>query len=233
VHEFWLDETFSFHDATAVHWLADLPTRDMPPLLHHAAALLVGVVARRQGGAALLSAILGTLAVAATMWAAREIAVRGRPCPAASSRARADAGAILAGGAADRARAVLIAPTLGSFTAPSSGPDARLGAASPSSRRSCCTRTIFGRSWCSGTAGMLLVAPSGRVLRALDRRRSASPGCCSCRGSSRASCSSSTPLAGIDWIADAWVDDAAARRQSRGTLELFVLGPRAGWSRSR
>jgi hypothetical protein len=31
-HAVWLDEAFSFHDATGPHWLRDLRLKDVPPL---------------------------------------------------------------------------------------------------------------------------------------------------------------------------------------------------------
>jgi hypothetical protein len=73
VEEFWLDEAFSFRDVTVPGWLRDLRLKDVPPLYP---LLLRGWMALAgQGEAALrlLSALLGTLAVAATMWAGLEL----------------------------------------------------------------------------------------------------------------------------------------------------------------
>ena len=73
MHEFWLDETFSFQDATAVHWARDLRLRDMPPLYTVLLHFWTAVAGTDEGALRLLSALLGTLAVGATMWLAREM----------------------------------------------------------------------------------------------------------------------------------------------------------------
>lgn len=71
--ELWLDEVFSFRDATAPGWLAHLRFKDVPPLypvLLHAWIALAG---DGEGAVRLPSALLGTAFVGAIMWAGREM----------------------------------------------------------------------------------------------------------------------------------------------------------------
>ena len=227
VHEFWLDETFSFHDATAAHWFADLPTRDMPPLFTMLLHFWVGVVGTEEGALRLLSAILGTLAVATTMWAAREIGGPRAAVPAGvvatlapmqiyySQEARPTAlvlllmaltlGLVHRAVVRDRARdwvLVSVVATLVLYT------------------------HYFGTLALLGTAGMLLVAPSRRAcVRWVAALGVAGLLFVPWLVASFVLVEHS--VAGIDWIADAWSMTPPSAAIAR-TLELFVLGPRAG-----
>ena len=67
-HAVWLDEAFSFHDATGPHWLRDLRFKDVPPLY----PLLLGAWIRFAGDGEValrfVSVLCGTAFVAATAW---------------------------------------------------------------------------------------------------------------------------------------------------------------------
>jgi len=71
--ELWLDEAFSFHDVTAAGWLDALRFKDVPPLYPLLLRGWMGLAGDSEFALRLLSALLGTLFVAASIWAGREI----------------------------------------------------------------------------------------------------------------------------------------------------------------
>lgn len=227
VHEFWLDETFSFHDATAVHWLADLPRRDMPPLFTILLHAWIGAAGTSEAGLRLLSALLGTLSIAATMWTAREIGGARASVPAGvvaalapmhvyySQEARPTAllllllaamlGLVHRAVVRDRPRdwvLVFLAATLVLYT------------------------HYFGALALLGTAGMLLVAPSRRVCTRWVVALGAA-GLLFVPWIVASFVLVDHSVAGLDWIAQAWALTPPSAAIVR-SLELFVIGPRAG-----
>ena len=73
VQEFWLDEAFSFHDVTAAGWLDALRFIDVPPLYPLLLRGWMALAGDSEVALRLLSALLGTLFVAASIWAGREL----------------------------------------------------------------------------------------------------------------------------------------------------------------
>ena len=224
VHEFWLDETFSFHDAMAPHWLAELRLRDMPPLYTVLLHFWVGIAGTSEGALRLLSALLGTLAVAATMWVARAMA---------GPRAVVAAGVVAALAPmhvyySQEARPYALLLLLLTLT---------LGLVHRAVLRDrprdwalvCLVATLvlythyLGPLPLLGTAGMLLLAPSPRVaVRWVASLAVAAILFVPWIVWSFVLVSHS--IAGLGWIAEAWARTTWAIPRS---LELFVLGPQA------
>ena len=73
VEPLWEDEAFSFHAVTGPTWLADLRFENLPPLYFVVLHGWIALAGDDERALRLLSALLGTLFVAATMWAAREL----------------------------------------------------------------------------------------------------------------------------------------------------------------
>src|SRR6058998_586314 len=71
--ELWLDEAFSFHDVTVAGWLDALRFKDVPPLYPLLLRGWMGLAGDSEFALRLLSALLGTLFVGASIWARREI----------------------------------------------------------------------------------------------------------------------------------------------------------------
>jgi len=71
--ELWLDEAFSFRDVTVAGWLDALRFKDVPPLYPLLLRAWMGLAGGGESALRLLSALLGTLFVGASIWAAREI----------------------------------------------------------------------------------------------------------------------------------------------------------------
>jgi 4-amino-4-deoxy-L-arabinose transferase-like glycosyltransferase len=67
-HAIWLDEAFSFHDATGPHWVRDLRFKDVPPLYPLLLGAWIRVAGDGEVALRLVSALCGTAFVAATMW---------------------------------------------------------------------------------------------------------------------------------------------------------------------
>ena len=76
-HAVWLDEAFSFHDATGPHWLRDLRLKDVPPLYPLLLGAWIRVAGDGEVALRLVSALCGTAFVAATMWTAAVLFDRG------------------------------------------------------------------------------------------------------------------------------------------------------------
>jgi len=71
--ELCLDEAFSFQDVTASGWVDALRFKDVPPLYPLLLRGWMALAGDSEAGLRLLSAVLGTLFVAVTIWAGREI----------------------------------------------------------------------------------------------------------------------------------------------------------------
>lgn len=227
VHEFWLDETFSFHDATAVHWLADLRLRDMPPLYTVLLHGWLGIAGTDEGALRLLSALFGTLAVAATMWLAREMGGPRAAVPAGVVTALAPMHVYYSQEARPYALLLLLLTvTLGLVHRAVIRDRARDWA------YVCLAATVvlythfLGALPLLGTVGMLLVAPSRRVaVRWISSLAAAALLFVPWIVWSFVLVSHST--AGLGWIAEAWARTPWPLALPR-SLELFVIGPRAG-----
>jgi uncharacterized membrane protein len=225
VHEFWLDETLSFQDATAPHWLFDLRIRDMPPLYTVLLHFRVGLAGTSEGGLRLLSALLGTLAVAATMWVAQAMGGRRAVVPAGAAAALAPMHVYYGQEARPYALLLLLLTlSLGLVHR------AVLRDRSRDWALVCLVATLvlythyLGPLPLLGTAGLLLVTPSRRVAVHWVT-------------SLAVAALLFVPwivwsfllvphsLAGLGWIAEAWERTTWAIPRS---LELFVLGPQAG-----
>jgi uncharacterized membrane protein len=225
--EFWVDETFSFHDATAEHWLADLRLRDMPPLYTVLLHNWMGVAGIGEAGLRLLSAILGTLAVAATMWSAREIGGRRGVVPAGLVAAAAPMQVYYSQEARPYALLLLLLAAM-------------LGLVHRAVRRDragdwalvflVATAALYTHILSAvalvGTAGMLLVEPRPRVLwRWVASLTAAALLFMPWLVWSFGAFSRSVGL--VDWVADVWAKTPPSMAIPR-SLELFVIGPQAG-----
>ena len=73
MEELWLDEAFSYRDVTVATWLHDLRLKDVPPLYPMLLRAWIGLAGDGEAALRALSAVSGTLFVAATMWAGREL----------------------------------------------------------------------------------------------------------------------------------------------------------------
>jgi 4-amino-4-deoxy-L-arabinose transferase-like glycosyltransferase len=71
--ELWVDEAFSFYMGTAPHTVGGLLVRSSPPLYYLLLRAWVGVAGSSEAALRSLSALTGTLFVAAVIWAGREI----------------------------------------------------------------------------------------------------------------------------------------------------------------
>ncbi len=227
VHEFWLDETFSFHDATAAHWLADLPRRDMPPLYTVLLHAWIGSAGTGEAGLRLLSAILGTLSVAATMWAAREIGGPRASVPAGLVAALAPMHVYYSQEARPTALVLLLLAVMLGLVHRAVVRDRMRDWVLVSLVATLVLYThYFGTLALLGTAGMLLVAPSRRVCM----RWVAALGVAGLLFVPWVVASFvlvDHSVAGLDWIAEAWTLTPPSAAIVR-SLELFVIGPRAG-----
>ena len=227
VHEFWLDETFSFQDATAPHWLADLRLRDMPPLYTIMLHAWLGIAGTDEGALRLLSAVLGTLAVGATMWLARATGGPRAVVPAGVVAALAPMHVYYSQEARPYALLLLLLTTSLVLVHRAVVRD-RLrdwGLV-------CLAATLvlythyLGALALLGTAGMLLVAPSRRVaMRWVGALGSA--GLLFIPWIVASFVLVSHSLAGLAWIEKAWAQTPGLLAVAR-SLELFVIGPRAG-----
>jgi 4-amino-4-deoxy-L-arabinose transferase-like glycosyltransferase len=226
VHEFWLDETFSFQDATAVRWLADLRLRDMPPLYTVLLHAWLGIAGTDEAALRLLSAIAGTLFVAATMWAAREIGGSRTVVPAGVVAALAPMHVYYSQEARPYALLLLLLVMALGLVHRAVVRDRVRGWVLV-----CLVATLvlythyLGVLALAGTAGMLLVAPSRRVLVRWTTALGVA-GLLFVPWIVWSFVLVSHSIAGLGWIADAWA------RTPRGaiarSLGLFVIGPQAG-----
>jgi 4-amino-4-deoxy-L-arabinose transferase-like glycosyltransferase len=225
VHEFWLDETFSFQDATAVHWAWDLRLRDMPPLYTVLLHYWTGVAGTDEGALRLLSALLGTLAVGATMWLARRMGGPRAVAPAGVVASLAPMHVYYSQEARPYALLLLLIPLVLGLVHRAVTHD-RVRDWAPVGLVATVvlyTHYLGGLALLS-SAGMLLVAPSRRVAT----RWVASivvAGLLFLPWVVWSFVLVSHSTAGLGWIADAWARTAWAVPRS---LEMFVIGPRAG-----
>lgn len=225
VHEFWLDETFSFQDATAVHWAWDLRLRDMPPLYTVLLHGWIGVAGTDEGALRLLSALLGTLAVGATMWLARQMGGPRAVVPAGVVAALAPMHVYYSQEARPYAILLLLIPVILGLVHRAVTHD-RVRDWVPV----CLVATVIlythylGGLALLGTAGMLLVAPSRRVANRWAVSMAVA-GLLFLPWVAWSFLLVSHSTAGLGWIADAWARTPWAIPRS---LEMFVIGPRAG-----